>query len=50
MDLELSRFSPVPRSISPEPVRILTVGRMIPRKGFSIPDPGTTASNPTCNL
>jgi glycosyltransferase involved in cell wall biosynthesis len=32
--LELSRFSPSPRSTSPEHVRILTVGRMIPRKGF----------------
>ena len=32
--LELSRFSPLPRSTSPEYVRILTVGRLIPRKGF----------------
>ena len=32
--LDLSRFEPSPRDPSPERVRILTIGRLIPRKGF----------------
>ncbi len=32
--LDLSRFEPTPRSACPEKVRILTIGRLIPRKGF----------------
>ena len=32
--LDLSRFEPTPRSTCPEKVRILTIGRLIPRKGF----------------
>ena len=32
--LDLSRFSPVPREAHPARVRILTIGRLIPRKGF----------------
>ena len=32
--LDLSRFEPTPRNPCPEKVRILTIGRLIPRKGF----------------
>ena len=32
--LDLGRFEPVEREASPEKVRILTIGRLIPRKGF----------------
>ena len=32
--LDLSRFEPTPRDPCPEKVRILTIGRLIPRKGF----------------
>jgi len=32
--LDLSRFKPSPREPDPESVRILTIGRLIPRKGF----------------
>ena len=32
--LDLNRFSPVPRATFPTCVRILTIGRLIPRKGF----------------
>ena len=32
--LDLSRFKPTPRHACPERVRILTIGRLIPRKGF----------------
>ena len=32
--LDLGRFEPVKRDASPEKVRILTIGRLIPRKGF----------------
>ena len=32
--LDLSRFEPTPRDPCPKKVRILTIGRLIPRKGF----------------
>ncbi|MBI1928657.1 glycosyltransferase family 4 protein [Candidatus Poribacteria bacterium] len=32
--LDLNRFSPIPREAHPALVRILTIGRLIPRKGF----------------
>jgi glycosyltransferase involved in cell wall biosynthesis len=32
--LDLSRFTPTPRDVYPEKVRVLTIGRLIPRKGF----------------
>ncbi|MCZ6676415.1 MAG: glycosyltransferase family 4 protein [Candidatus Poribacteria bacterium] len=32
--LDLSRFTPIPREAHPPRVRILTIGRLIPRKGF----------------
>ena len=34
--LDLNRFSPVLRSADPNCVRILTIGRLIPRKGFQL--------------
>jgi glycosyltransferase involved in cell wall biosynthesis len=34
--LDLKRFSPVPRRVAPTRVRILTIGRLIPRKGFQL--------------
>ena len=34
--LDLNRFSPVLRSADPNRVRILTIGRLIPRKGFQL--------------
>jgi len=32
--VDLARFSPVPRTVQPACVQILTIGRLIPRKGF----------------
>ena len=32
--LDLGRFEPVQRNACPEKVRVLTIGRLIPRKGF----------------
>lgn len=32
--LDLGRFEPVQREVNPKKVRVLTIGRLIPRKGF----------------
>ncbi len=34
--LDLDRFSPVTRAVCPARVRVLTIGRLIPRKGFQL--------------